>query len=265
MQNCTDEAEDVVLRRCHNACADGPRASPKPCSSILREKSDLSPSSSESGDRAEPKRALSSTRYDQWRKECDRAEIDSRHSKAVRFADAMGLDLEVTKLYVEDELPSVPPEAYYHLSLSSSRDLTPADIPHEVTWTALFSQPYTTPYFHRNLLAKKVQLDHAFIHNMEISVTVRVVNICFEKSVFLRFTQNGWHTWTERLMRHLRHIPQHNVDVFCLKAPLPELSSRVEFALQFFCQNQEFWDNNGNLNYIFVQENRASFREDNGL
>ena len=89
-----------------------------------------------------------------------------------------------------------------------------------------------------------------------ISVTcvVRVVNLCFDKQVYIRFTKNNWATFEDVLATYIPSSWDVWSDRFTAAFSVQNLTAgqRVYFAVRYVAGGQEFWDNNGGQNYSLV-------------
>jgi hypothetical protein len=92
-----------------------------------------------------------------------------------------------------------------------------------------------------------VQLELAFVHGRRLFLTARVLNICFEKSVFVRVTTDNWATFTDVPLTHQPNLSDPRTDAF---AALIDLTGPAQLAICFrSAASVEHWDNNGGQNY----------------
>lgn len=193
---------------------------------------------------------------------------NSAQKKIVRFADAMGLDLADIRTFL-DELPLVPKSAYSDLrnedvtifpppidksfsqslfsfpSQSSTRSLVP-----------MFKQPNISLNFLDRVRDQYVCLDHAIVCDTPVcSITgiVRVRNLDFYKSVFVRYTCDNWRSYTENQCVYVPDSCDGFSDKFSFIIYLYHvpISQRVEIAIRYHCCGHIFWDNNYGANYVF--------------
>ena len=198
------------------------------------------------------------------------------HKKIVRFADALGLDLEAVRTFL-DEIPNVPQSAFddlsgveedgnssdtrinriggYNGSAYQHRPPFTAATPSGFrTLVASFSQPYTLTGFIDRVKNQKVCLETAsMVEEMIIRGVVRVLNIDFHKSVMVRFSTDDWKTFSD--------VPATYVPASCdglsdrfnfaLFAYRLQPGQRLLFALCYRVAGQEFWDSNQGTNYVF--------------
>ena len=102
-----------------------------------------------------------------------------------------------------------------------------------------------------HLGAHGVQVEHAFVQGRQFFLTARVLNVCFEKSVFVRITHDNWASHTDIALTHQPAISDQCTDAFstCIG-----LSGPIQFAVCFRegAFGAEHWDNNGGQNYEVV-------------
>ena len=114
-------------------------------------------------------------------------------------------------------------------------------------------QPLLCADFNSKLRHDKVRLAmvESSATGAAVSMQLHVANIAFEKSVFLRITQNSWATWKDIQAQYV-HSVSAGVDVFEAKVQiggslLPH--THIEFAVGYNCQGEQYWDSNYGRNY----------------
>ncbi len=190
------------------------------------------------------------------------ATSNSAQKKIVRFADAMGLDLADVRTFL-DELPSVPKSAYSDLrsedvattepigklfpslAMSSAKSLVP-----------MFKQPGISLNFLDRVRDQFVCLENAVVCETPVcSITgmVRVRNMDFHKSVFVRYSSDNWRTLSEVQAVYVPDSCDGFSDKFSFVVYLYHVppSQRIELAVRFHCRGSIFWDNNFGANYVF--------------
>ncbi|KAK7590085.1 hypothetical protein V9T40_001698 [Parthenolecanium corni] len=183
--------------------------------------------------------------------------------KIVRFADAMGLDLTDVRTFL-DELPSVPRSAYNDLRACDFdlRNATPvADKLFGATaptkpLVPMFKQPGISHNFVERIRDQNVCLEKAVVGSQpmcSIAGTVRVRNIDFHKSVYVRYTLDNWRTFGEVQAVYVPDSCDGFSDQFSFIIYLYELptSQRLELAIRYHCSGSIYWDNNMGANYVF--------------
>jgi len=188
------------------------------------------------------------------------------HKKEVRFADALGLDLASVKHIRNQEDPPIVPDsatkglnideryfAVWPFAFGGKETAEPAVPVQRVRHLcACFAQPGYSPDFARRVEERRVSLEHCTVDDvlLVISGTIRVANVSFEKHVAVRYTINGWMTYTDEMAKYLQSSPSS--DQFTFKIHLPDyfdFSSRMEFSVLYIVGGQTFWDSNFGANY----------------
>jgi len=188
--------------------------------------------------------------------------------KIVRFADALGLDLAAVRTFL-DEIPKVPKSAFSDLDyplepLSSPFSIfSPSTNSNKSATNSLnkilvptFHQPSSRPDFFDKIRDNKVLLENAFFSdNFTIKGAVRVLNMDFHKSVYIRYTYDEWKTFTDFQTTYVMGSCDGFSDRFeftlYLRPDLIEIGSRVILAVRFHCKGEQFWDNNCGADYLF--------------
>lgn len=175
-----------------------------------------------------------------------------RRKKMVRFADAMGLDLEdVRHVLNADAPPKIPPSAMK--DLQEGLELDRKSIGNRYL-TACFQQPGASDDFLRRVVTRKVCLENAVVTNLTITGIIRVANLGFHKFCRVRYTTNGWVTFHDIAASYVKNSCDGPTDRFSFSIVAPAdfgLHARLEFALSYRVNNAEYWDNNEDSNYVF--------------
>ena len=173
--------------------------------------------------------------------------------KAVRFADALGLDLEsVRHVFNQDTPPRIPNSATADLKIGLLQERGTTGNKY---LSPLFPQPGADSNFHRRVLEQKVVLENAMINGMTITGTVRVANVAFHKRVLVRYTCNGWITFTDIYGSYVQDSFDGQTDRFSFTIIIPSdfnIGSRLELSVNYNAEGQEYWDNNYGSNYAIV-------------
>lgn len=178
-------------------------------------------------------------------------------SKAVHFADAMGLDLAfVKKIINSDEPPIIPKSALVdlHTVPSASEELTSFLVSHRVL-SQKFILSTASSDFLEQLSERKVMLESCAADNANLIVLgiVRVANVDYHKSVTVRYTLNNWLTLDELQATYICNSCDGPTDRFSFAVSLPESIEAgmcLQFALKFVAGGMTFWDNNLGSNYV---------------
>ncbi|BFZ19760.1 hypothetical protein BsWGS_22799 [Bradybaena similaris] len=172
--------------------------------------------------------------------------------KVVRFADAMGLDLESVRHVLNMESPpKIPASALADLVQGLEED--PLDMGSKYLCPC-FSQPAASSNFFTKVRNQKVSLENAIINGLTITGFVRVANIAFHKSVRIRYTHNGWSSFYDIAGSYVHNSCDGPTDRFSFSIVAPPYfgpGSRLEFAVNYIAEGMEYWDNNDGRNYVF--------------
>lgn len=116
-----------------------------------------------------------------------------------------------------------------------------------------FSQPIdTAPDFDERLNARLVCLERVLCSNFALLGTVKVKNLAYEKKVTVRVSFDCWETYRDVWADYVSTYPNNEADKFIFRISLPSqfaVGHRIEFAIRYLVQGQEFWDNNLTKNY----------------
>jgi protein phosphatase 1 regulatory subunit 3A/B/C/D/E len=180
--------------------------------------------------------------------------------KIVRFADALGLDLAAVRTFL-DEIPNVPKSAFRDLdyALEAQQLQQLQQLQQKIiskTLLPTFHQPVSRPDFFDRIREQKVLLENAFLSdNFTIRGTVRVKNMDFHKSLYIRYSLDEWATFVDFQATYVPGSCDGFSDKFDFTIHLSpnqvEIGAKLQFAARFHCSGQQFWDNNGGNNYIF--------------
>ncbi|KAG7482548.1 phosphatase 1 regulatory subunit 3E-like [Solea senegalensis] len=177
--------------------------------------------------------------------------------KKVRFADSLGLELISVKHFDDSDVPEVPerilaklPKGPVHLN---HRDTKFPRSPAQSLFMELqFTNPGTLPGFDQRVREVKVLLETVEADEFSLSGIVRVLNMAFEKSVFLRYSINNWITFMDSLASYVPNSNDGVTDKFSFKIVMPtflDSGGALQFAIKYCVGGQEFWDNNNGDNY----------------
>lgn len=182
----------------------------------------------------------------------------------VRFVDSLGLELEEVKVFNAGDNPYIPLHVLSRLSINSdlccSQDL-------EVSIHYLepdFNQPADCEDFLERLRQYCVCLEHVnSSEELEISGTIRVLNLAFEKTVTVRYSFTNWKTHCD-VPAVWQSNDNHgilNLDRFAFTITLPpfllQICSAIQFAIRYDVAGKEFWDNNQGRNYTYTSRSHT--------
>lgn len=173
--------------------------------------------------------------------------------KMVRFADALGLDLESVRHVIDAENPpKIPASAISDLKVGVEQDRQ------EVGSRYLdlcFQQPCVDPNFMTKVMGNKVSLENCVIGNMSITGVVRVANIGYHKCVRVRYTINNWVTFYDVMASYIQNSCDGASDRFSFTIVAPSSvgpGSKMAFAVSYTVNDQVYWDSNDGKNYEIV-------------
>lgn len=188
-------------------------------------------------------------------KSATKKDVTPSTKKVVRFADALGLDLASVRHIIQSDMPPVIPARIIAPLRQSAANSEPVGL---LTNTgskhleANFPQPGASCGFLDRVHEKKVCLENCIITERTLSCTVRVANIGFHKAVLVRYTSDGWKTHSDVNAMYIQGSCDGPTDrfIFSLVAPAEmEIGSRLEFAVLYIVNGQNYWDNNYGVNY----------------
>ncbi|XP_037099188.1 uncharacterized protein ppp1r3aa [Syngnathus acus] len=169
-------------------------------------------------------------------------EATSTVRRKVSFADAFGLNLVSVKEYDdvhagEDTEGKSPPQEEFYLS-------------------CLFTAPSSEEELVRRLEEQMVELERVELlpGTTNLRGYVRVLNLCFSKSVYARITLDGWKSHFDLPADYVPGSSDRKTDRFTFQytvaLPLEKEGTRVEFCLCYETSAGTFWANNQEMNYV---------------
>ena len=174
--------------------------------------------------------------------------------KGVRFADALGLDLESVRHILNlDSPPKIPDYAVKDLQVGLEEEHKTEGARY---LSAIFSQPGARPDFVQRVLRDKVALENCLVDDKSMTVTgtVRVANLSYHKQVTIRTSLNGWLTHEDIPATYVVGSHDTLTDRFSFTITVPyyfNVGNRLEFCIKFLSEG-EWWDNNYGSNYAVV-------------
>ncbi|UMM39652.1 hypothetical protein L5515_016606 [Caenorhabditis briggsae] len=177
--------------------------------------------------------------------------------KSVRFADDCGQDLTMIRVATEpsDCPPKLSPSVLRRYRGDSFEEEEAVVREPAPVWNLTFKQPAADYVrFRENLEGNKVSLENVILNNEAYKVfgTVKVGNIAFEKSVFVRYTMNGWISYMDKAAIY-QPSTSKVYDCFKFDIDLPssvEKIHQIEFCICFKANGTEYWDSNSGTNYV---------------
>ncbi|XP_009464389.1 PREDICTED: protein phosphatase 1 regulatory subunit 3A [Nipponia nippon] len=179
----------------------------------------------------------------------EEADTPSTITRKVSFADAFGFDLVSVKEFDTWEVPNT----------GQNDDIEDEVFPQEEYF---FSQLFTLPASQEELLQKvreqKVLLESVvFLPGITcMNGIIRVLNVSFEKLVYVRMTLNNWLSYYDILAEFMPNSCGSETDQFCFKIslvpPYQKDGAKVEFCIRYETSVGTFWANNDDKNYTLI-------------
>ncbi|XP_071493610.1 protein phosphatase 1 regulatory subunit 3B-like [Diadema antillarum] len=172
------------------------------------------------------------------------------HRKSVRFADALGLDLETVKTILRTESPPDLPGLNVHVD-EEKQTITVKSL------TMCFQQPGGRADFISRLYNLNVCLENLVVHEFTLIGTIKVRNLGFEKNVRIRHSSDNWNSYVDVMGMYVQGSCDGPTDRFSfgLSAPRSLVPGGIlSFAVYYKVAGKIFWDNNNGQNYSLVCE-----------
>ncbi|XP_045703861.1 protein phosphatase 1 regulatory subunit 3A isoform X1 [Phyllostomus hastatus] len=168
--------------------------------------------------------------------------------RRVSFADTFGLNLVSVKEFDCWDLPSVL------TNFDSRKDIFH---PEEYVLSPLFDLPSSRE------LMQQLQEQKAILESAEylpgstsMKGIIRVLNISFEKLVYVRMSLDDWQTHYDILAEYVPNSCDGETDQFSFKIslvpPYQKDGSKIQFCIRYETSVGTFWSNNNGTNYILV-------------
>ncbi|XP_017527536.3 protein phosphatase 1 regulatory subunit 3A [Manis javanica] len=173
----------------------------------------------------------------------------SSGARRVSFADTFGFDLVSVKEFDCWELPSASP------NFDLRKDIFHTE---EYVLSPLFELPSSKEDLMQQLQAQKAILESTEFLPGSTSMKgiIRVLNISFEKLVYVRMSIDDWQTHYDILAEYVPNSCDGETDQFSFKIllvpPYQKDGSKVEFCIRYETSVGTFWSNNNGTNYILV-------------
>lgn len=187
--------------------------------------------------------------------------------KCVKFADELGKELYTIRVMKEpsDYPPRLSPSILrrYRNNNDDSDEFYDSDNSDneksKASWTLDFKQPASEYVkFRESLDTNKVALENVVLKNNchKMTGTIKVVNLSYEKKVFLRLTTDKWKTYKDI---YGKYQPSNSkiYDTFCFETEIPKDEKKddtIEFCICYEADNQQYWDSKNGNNYHLVTE-----------
>ncbi|XP_059834239.1 uncharacterized protein ppp1r3ab [Hypanus sabinus] len=170
-------------------------------------------------------------------------------SRKVSFADAFGLELVSVREYEKWDVGSCS------VGAGAQDERAPQD---ECLLLPLFELPSSPEQLMQKLYAQKVELESTeFPRGANcMKGLIRVLNISYEKLVYIRMTLNNWESYYDILADYVADSCDGETDQFTFKIllvpPYLKDGAKVEFAIRYETQDDIYWANNDHKNYVIL-------------
>ncbi|XP_077401793.1 uncharacterized protein ppp1r3aa [Vanacampus margaritifer] len=176
--------------------------------------------------------------------------------RKVSFADAFGLDLVSIK-------------EYDNANAAEDSEVAEREAPlqEEFYLSCLFAAPSSEEELVRRLKVQMVELESVELlpGTPTLRGSVRVLNLCFNKSVYARITLDGWKSYFDLLADYVPGSSDRKTDRFTFQytvvPPLEKEGTRVEFCLRYETSAGTFWANNQEMNYVMFCHLKSPSRQ----
>ncbi|XP_068443153.1 protein phosphatase 1 regulatory subunit 3A-like isoform X2 [Clinocottus analis] len=179
--------------------------------------------------------------------------------RKVSFADAFGLNLVSVKEFDNPEVAE---------SNVSQPPINEAILPlEEFYMSCLFTVPSSLEELDQRLQKQMVELENIELlpGTTTLRGIVRVVNLCYSKSVYARVTLDHWTNYFELSAEYLPGSSDWKTDRFTFKytlvPPFERGGTRVEICLRYETSAGTFWANNKDMNYVLFCHQRGHVKE----
>ncbi|KAM4734591.1 protein phosphatase 1 regulatory subunit 3A-like [Anableps anableps] len=170
-------------------------------------------------------------------------------SRRVSFADAKGLSLVQVKEFDTWDVPKLP-----------GNDSTDGDGKDSMEYhlsPLTFSLPLSSEEVLAKVLSQKVELETIGLlpGTTIVKGVIRVLNISYNKSVYIRTSLDRWATHFDLLAEYVPGSSDGVTDSFSFRLtlgpPFGDQIVRVDFCLRYETPLGTFWANNNSRNYVF--------------
>ncbi|XP_035532393.1 uncharacterized protein ppp1r3aa isoform X2 [Morone saxatilis] len=168
--------------------------------------------------------------------------------RKVSFADAFGLNLvsvkEFDNVEVTETEVSQPPESEVTRPLE------------EYYMSCLFTVPSSPEELDQRLQAQMVELESIELlpGTTTLRGIIRVVNLCYSKSVYARMSLDRWTSYFDLLAEYVPGSSDRKTDRFTFKytlvPPFERDGTRLDICLRYETSVGTFWGNNKEMNYV---------------
>ncbi|XP_034735301.1 uncharacterized protein ppp1r3ab isoform X2 [Etheostoma cragini] len=181
-------------------------------------------------------------------------------SRRVSFADAKGLSLVHVKEFDTWDVPKLP--------LCDSSEGKGRDAEEYFLSPLTFSLPLSNKELFVKVREQKLELEAIELlpGTTILKGVIRVLNISFDKTVYVRTTLDSWSSHFDLLAEYMPGSSDSLMDGFSFKLtlvpPFGEQGVRVDFCLRYETPVGTFWANNNESNYVLFCHQRVKERKE---
>ncbi|XP_031721471.1 protein phosphatase 1 regulatory subunit 3A [Anarrhichthys ocellatus] len=179
--------------------------------------------------------------------------------RKVSFADAFGLNLVSVKEFDNPEV------AELDVSQPPKNEAThPFE---EFSMSCLFTVPSSPEELDQRLQDQMVELENIELlpGTTTLRGMIRVVNLCYSKSVNARMTLDRWTNYFDLSAEYVPGSSDRKTDRFTFKytlvPPFERGGTRVEICLRYETSVGTFWANNKEMNYVLFCHRKGHVKE----
>ncbi|XP_071358569.1 protein phosphatase 1 regulatory subunit 3A-like isoform X2 [Trachinotus anak] len=178
--------------------------------------------------------------------------------RKVSFADAFGLNLVSVKEFDDVEVES---------EVSQLPEMEATNPLEEFYMSCLFTVPSSPEELDQRLQVQMIELESIELlpGTTTLRGIIRVVNLCYSKSVYARITLDCWNSYFDLLAEYLPGSSDKKTDRFTFKytliPPFEKEGTRVDFCLRYETPVGTFWANNKDINYVLFCHQKGQVKE----
>ncbi|XP_068572916.1 uncharacterized protein [Cebidichthys violaceus] len=180
--------------------------------------------------------------------------------RKVSFADAFGLNLVSVKEFDNPEVPE--------LAISQPPKNEATHPFEDFSMSCLFTVPSSPEELDQRLQEQMVELENIELlpGTTTLRGIIRVVNLCYSKSVYARMTLDRWTNYFDLSAEYVPGSSDRKTDRFTFKytlvPPFERGGTRVEICLRYETSVGTFWANNKEMNYVLFCHQKGQVKED---
>ncbi|XP_037317809.2 protein phosphatase 1 regulatory subunit 3A isoform X4 [Pungitius pungitius] len=180
--------------------------------------------------------------------------------RKVSFADAFGLNLVSVKEFDN-------PEVAVELEVNRPTKNEATRPPVEFYVSCLFAVPSTPEELDQRLQEQMVELESIELlpGTTTLRGTVRVVNLCYHKSVYARMSLDRWTSYFDLSAEYVPGSSDWKTDRFTFRhtlvPPFEREGTRVELCLRYETSVGTFWANCKEMNYVLYCHQKRHVKE----